>query len=464
MRETAPGVFVDHYGLLSLLPTVFVITTAVLTHRPVAALLVGVVIGIVLLDPTTAVSTFSEIMLEVMQDETIGWVIMVCGLMGSLIYILIRTGGASAFARKMAEKANTRNKSMLVTWFLGMVLFIDDYLNAIAIGNSMKKVTDNFKVSRAMLSYVVDSTAAPTCVLVPISTWAVFFAAVLEGTGAAAAGDGMMMYISGIPFMFYPIVALLLGPLVATGRFPLIGHMRAAEELAQKGIAAMEPVEQIEVVDGPLDENGQPRSNIWVFLVPLLALIGFSWYFDIDLLRGIIATLAVTIPMVVMMKLLGAYQALDGVLEGFKIMIPPLAIVVVAFMFKTVNDQLGLPQYVIESVQPLMSPLLFPVIVFLTMALVSFATGSSWGVFAIAIPIVMPLGAAMNVPTALTIGALLSASSFGSHACFYGDATVLSAQSSGVSVMEHALTQLPYALIAAAIASAGYVAYTFLVL
>jgi hypothetical protein len=145
---------VDHYGLLSLLPTVVVITTAVLTHRPVAALLTGVVIGILLLDPTSAVSTFSDIMLEVMQDETIGWVIMVCGLMGSLIYILIKTGGASAFARKMAEHANTRNKSMLVTWFLGMVLFIDDYLNAIAIGNSMKKVTDRFKVSRAMLSYV----------------------------------------------------------------------------------------------------------------------------------------------------------------------------------------------------------------------------------------------------------------------------------------------------------------------
>jgi Na+/H+ antiporter NhaC len=264
--------------------------------------------------------------------------------------------------------------------------------------------------------------------------------------------------------MFYPIIALLLVPLVATGRFPLIGPMRAAEELAHKGIIAIEPVDQIEVVDGPVDENGQPRSNIWVFLVPLLALIGFSWYFDIDLLRGIIATLAVTIPLVVMMKLLGAYAALDAVLDGFKIMIPPLAIVVVAFMFKTVNDQLGLPQYVIESVQPLMSPLLYPVIVFLTMALVSFATGSSWGVFAIAIPIVMPLGAAMDVPTALTIGALLSASSFGSHACFYGDATVLSAQSSGINVMEHALTQLPYAVIAATLAAIAYVGYTYFVL
>ena len=111
-----------------------------------------------------------------------------------------------------------------------------------------------------------------------------------------------------------------------------------------------------------------------------------------------------------------------------------------------------------------MSPVLFPVIVFLTMALVAFATGSTWGVFAIAIPIVMPLGVAMNVPIPVIIGALLSASSFGSHACFYGDATVLSAQSSGVGVMEHALTQLPYALIAALAASVAYLGYAYFVL
>jgi Na+/H+ antiporter NhaC len=450
---------VDQFGIVSLLPTALVITTAVLTHRPVAALLAGVVLGIFLLSPGNIIGSLADITLEVMQDETIGWVIMVCGLMGSLIYILIQTGGASAFARKMAQRANTRNKSMMVTWFLGMVMFIDDYLNAIAIGNSMKKVTDEFKVSRAMLSYVVDSTAAPTCVIVPISTWAVFFAGILESVNVADVGEGMKMYVSGIPFMFYPFIALVLVPLVATGKFPLIGPMKAAEELAKQGIAAMEPVEQIEVIDGPVDENGRPKSNMWVFLVPLIALIGFSWYFDIDLLRGIIATLVLTIPMVVGLKLISAHGALDGVLEGFKVMLPPLAIVVVAFMFKTVNDQLGLPQYVIETVQPLMTPAMLPVVVFLTMALVAFATGSSWGVFAIAIPIVMPLGEAMNVPIPLMIGALLSASSFGSHACFYGDATVLSAQSSGVSVIEHALTQLPYALIAAALASAAYIGY-----
>ncbi|MGI9295055.1 MAG: Na+/H+ antiporter NhaC family protein, partial [Pseudomonadales bacterium] len=264
----------EKVGMLGLLPTLVVITTAVITHRPVAALLAGVMVGIVILSPTNIIGSLSDITLQVMQDETIGWVIMVCGLMGSLIYLLIQTGGASAFARSMAKRADTRNKSMLVTWFLGMVMFIDDYLNAIAIGNSMKKVTDKFKVSRAMLSYVVDSTAAPTCVIVPISTWAVFFAGVLEATNAAAPGEGLKMYVSGIPFMFYPFIALFLVPLVATGKFPLIGPMRRAERLAQEGVMAMEPTEQIEVIDGPLDAKGQPKSNLWVFLIPLLSLIG----------------------------------------------------------------------------------------------------------------------------------------------------------------------------------------------
>ena len=167
----------ESFGAISLIPTVVVISIAVLTHRPILALLSGVIAGLLLINPATVIGGVADLSLEIMMDETIGWVIMVCGLMGSLIMLLIKTGAASAFANTLAAKANTRDKSLLVTWLLGMVIFIDDYLNAIAIGSSMKKVTDRYKVSRSMLSYVVDSTAAPTCVIVPISTWAVYFAA-----------------------------------------------------------------------------------------------------------------------------------------------------------------------------------------------------------------------------------------------------------------------------------------------
>ncbi len=453
----------DSFGALSLIPTVVVISIAVLTHRPIFALLSGVIAGLLLINPATVIGGMADLSLEIMMDETIGWVIMVCGLMGSLIMLLIRTGAATSFANSMAARADTRNKSLLVTWFLGMAVFIDDYLNAIAIGSSMKKVTDRFKVSRSMLSYVVDSTAAPTCVIVPISTWAVYFAAVLEDTGSAAAGEGMRMYISGIPYMFYAWIAVLLVPLVATGRFPLLGPMKHAESMAQQGTLSLEKVVEFDAGEkgGISSESNVSQSksdsNIWTFLLPLLSLIGFSWYFDIDLLKGVIVTLAITVPFMVFQGLLPFKGAMDAVMDGFKIMLPPLAVVVSAFMFKAVNDQLGLPQYAIDGVTPLMSPLMLPLIAFITMAMVAFATGSSWGVFAIAIPIVMPLAASMGVPTPIMIGALLSASAFGSHACFYSDSTVLVAQSTGTGVMEHALSQLPYALIAASAAGLLFV-------
>jgi Na+/H+ antiporter NhaC len=447
----------ENSGLITLLPTFIVLATAILTNRPVAALITGVVIGILLVSPENLLGSFSDITLSVMQDPQIGWIIMVCGLMGSLFYLLIATGGVAAFTDTMSKKANTRNKSLIITWLLGLTMFLDDYLNAIVIGNSMKKVTDKFKVSRSMLSYIVDSTAAPTCVLIPISTWAVYFSVILESTDAISLGNGMSHYIAAIPFMFYPIIALFLVPFVATGRFPLIGPMKNEELIASQKDYAKQPTEDINY------KTPKQKANMWAFILPLIVLIAFTWLNDIDLLRGIIAALMLTLPIMIGLKLINMYVALDAMLEGFKIMIPPLMIVIAAFMFKTINDQLGFPQFIMESVKPFMSPILFPVIVFISMAFMSFATASNWGIFAIAIPIVMPLGVALEVPIPLIIGALLSAGSFGSHACFYTDATVLSAQSCDISPMKHAITQFPYALIAAGAASIFYIAIAYVV-
>ena len=447
----------EHAGIITLVPTFVVLATAIITHRPVASLIIGVLVGILLNTPKNILGSFSEITLEVMQDPQIAWVIMVCGLMGGLFYLLMAAGGVEAFTLAMAKRANTRKKSLLITWFLGLTMFLDDYLSAIVIGNSMKKVTDKFKVSRSMLAYIVDSTAAPICVLVPISTWAVYFSVILESTGNISLGEGMKYYISAIPFMFYPIIALLLVPLVASERFPLIGPMKEEELKAS----------QLDSISQSKDQDStstRTQSSIWVFVLPLLTLILFSWLNNIDLLRGIIATLMLIIPIMIGLKIIDMDKAFDAILDGFKVMIPPLMIVVAAFMFKVINDQLGMPQYVIETMRPILSPTLFPVIVFITMAFVSFATASNWGIYLIVIPIVLPLGIALEVPIPLIIGAVLSASTFGSHACFYTDATVLAAQSSGVDTMKHALTQIPYALIAALIASIAYIAYAYIVI
>ena len=438
-------------SLLVLLPALITVVTAIFSRRPIESLLAGVFVGLLMLEPAAALSNFSSILLEVMMNETIAWVIIVCGLMGSLITLLMRVGAASAFSRTLSSKAQNSTSALLYTWLLGLVVFIDDYLNALAVGSSMRKVTDKFKVSREMLAYVVDSTAAPICVLVPVSTWAVFYAGLFVDAGYAESGQGMALYISAIPYMVYPIAAMLLVPLVAVGILPALGMMKSAEQRATEGSAPL-----------PIDEgeeeslvDTEDRVRIYHFVLPILALLGFSIWYDLDVQIGVIMSVAVTIILFGAQRLMAWTQMFDAVIDGIKIMLPALTMVVMAFVFNEVNDMLGLATYVIENVAPLMTPLMFPALTFLTIALISFATGSSWGVFAIAIPIILPLAESVGVSIPLAIGALVSASAFGSHACFYSDATVLAAQGSGCDVMDHALTQIPYALIAAAISCVG---------
>ena len=438
-------------SLLVLLPALVTVITAILSRRPIESLLAGVFVGLLMLEPSAALSNFSSILLEVMMHETIAWIIIVCGLMGSLITLLMRVGAASAFSRALSSKAQNSTSALLYTWLLGLVVFIDDYLNALAVGSSMRKVTDKFKVSREMLAYVVDSTAAPICVLVPVSTWAVFYAGLFMDAGYAESGQGMALYVSAIPYMVYPIAAMLLVPLVAAGIVPALGMMKSAQQRAAEGTAPL-----------PIDEgeeeslvDTEDRVRIYHFVLPIVALLGFSIWYDLDVQIGVIMSVAITIILFGAQRLMAWTQMFDAVIDGIKIMLPALTMVVMAFVFKEVNDQLGLATYVIENIAPLMTPLMFPALTFLAMALISFATGSSWGVFAIAIPIILPLAETVGVSIPLAIGALVSASAFGSHACFYSDATVLAAQGSGCDVMDHALTQIPYALIAAAISCVG---------
>ena len=438
-------------SLLVLLPALVTVITAILSRRPIESLLAGVFVGLLMIEPSAALSNFSSILLEVMMHETIAWVIIVCGLMGSLITLLMRVGAASAFSRALSSKAQNSTSALLYTWLLGLVVFIDDYLNALAVGSSMRKVTDKFKVSREMLAYVVDSTAAPICVLMPVSTWAVFYAGLFMDAGYAESGQGMALYVSAIPYMVYPIAAMLLVPLVAAGIVPALGMMKSAQQRAAEGTAPL-----------PIDEgeeeslvDTEDRVRIYHFVLPIVALLGFSIWYGLDVQIGVIMSVAITIILFGAQRLMAWTQMFDAVIDGIKIMLPALTMVVMAFVFKEVNDQLGLATYVIENIAPLMTPLMFPALTFLAMALISFATGSSWGVFAIAIPIILPLAETVGVSIPLAIGALVSASAFGSHACFYSDATVLAAQGSGCDVMDHALTQIPYALIAAAISCVG---------
>ncbi len=444
----------EHYGWLCLIPTLVVLLIALKTHKTFEALLGVSVVGMVLLLRESFFTEFTVTLTKVMIDPTIGWIILVCGLFGSLIQLLVKTGGTHAFAHWLARFIDTPRKALLMTWLLGLVIFIDDYLNALTVGNSMKKLTDQFRIPREMLAYVVDSTAAPICVLIPLSTWSIYVSGLLETTGAAATGEGLVAYISAIPYMAYGWLAVLIVPLVIMRVVPGLGAMKKAElRVAAGGALAPE--------NSPADaeEATETReSSIWDFFLPIIVLIGVTILADIDALQGVVASIAfIWLYQTLIRRKLNWVQALEESFTGFKHMIYALAIIIMSFVLKEVNEGLGLTAFVIEGVLPIMNKAWLPAIAFLTLSAITFATGSFWGVYASALPIIIPLSQQMGVDPNLAIGAVISAGAFGSHACFYGDATVLSASATGCNNMVHALSQLPYALLAALLSTGVFV-------
>ncbi|WP_020401076.1 Na+/H+ antiporter NhaC family protein [Kordiimonas gwangyangensis] len=445
-----------HSGAISLIPTLLVLIIAVWIKRPIEALLAGAIVGVIMLNGTGAVGAFADIALRTLQDDDLAWIILVCGGMGALIGLFVRTGSLHAFMDKVTSGVKTRFGALMATWLMGVALFVDDYLNSITVGAAMRRITDRFKISREMLAYVIDSTAAPISVIIPISTWAVFFGTILVDVGLAEEGHGVMAYISGIPYMLYPWIAVIMVPLIAAGKIPLFGPMKAAEARAAAGHCIPPGAEHIHKAHLALQEKPMVRKKISLFLLPMLALVGLTIYFDLEFLRATIATLALTVFAVLSLRILDMHDTFDTLIEGFKTMIEPLAIIFSAYMLKDVNGELGLTSYILELTQPFMTAQTLPFIVFGVMGLIAFATGSSWGMFVIALPIIAELAIATDANIPLIIGATLSASTFGSHACLYADATVLTAQSCGCTSIQHALTQLPFAILAALISLIGF--------
>jgi tetracycline resistance efflux pump len=447
---------VHEYGAISLLPTVVVLALAIWSHRTIESVIAGAIVAFIITSQEQFLASLADAALTVMQDEDTAWVLLVCGLYGSFIALLVRGGGAQAFGNLVSRHVKSKRESLLWTWALGLVIFLDDYLNSLTVSSSMKKITDKYKTSREMLSYVVDSTAAPICLIIPISTWAVYFAGLLEKNGVAAEGEGINVFIQSIPYMFYPFIAVLIVPLVIVGVIPLVGRLKVAEHRAESsGQVIPTGSEHIEIGETYAGGDDHP-AGISLFFLPIASLIFFTVWFDIDVLMGVMAGILVTLVQYFLKGVLKPTEMFDTLLDGLKVMIPVLTILVSVFIFIEANNVLGMPQYVIASIAPYMSAWSLPILTFVTMAFISFTTGSNWGVFAIAIPVVFPLAQDVGVSVPLMAGALFSASGFGSHACFYSDSTVLTAQGSGCAPYDHAVSQLPYALLAAGLSAVGF--------
>ena len=453
----------SEFGAWSLLPATFLIVYIFITKRILESLVLSCLMGLIMAAKTVNVfSEFSTILTDTMLDPDMAWLIIVCGLMGSIIALIERAGGAIAFGNWAAKHAKGEKSSLVWTWIMGIAIFLDDYLNSMAVGSCMRSLTDKFKVPREMLAYVVDSTAAPLCVLIPISTWAVFAGGLLEANGWAPEGMGLVYFIQTIPYNFYAWVAAIMVILVIFRVIPVFGPMKKAyARVAAGGPLAPEDSEKIDLYSGDtLTFAKTPR--IINLVIPIISLVVFTLIFDIDLQMGVICTIPVMFILYLAQGIMNAEEFADCVVKGLQNMIMPLLLMVLAWVFVAMSEQIGFTQYVIDTVAANVGVALLPFVVFVALAITQFVTGTNWGLYIIALPIVIPLAIQMDANIALSVGAVISAGVLGSHCCFYSDATVLTSAACGCDNFRHAVTQMPYGILAGVIAAVMFLVCGFI--
>ena len=445
------------YGAYSLIPPLVVIVMAIITKQSFEPLVAGCAVGFLMISYQEFPNNFIQSLIKNLQDESLIWVILVCGLYGSLIHLLVLSGGINAFGKKALKYIDNSRKSLLLTWALGIFFFIDDYLNALATGTITRKISDKFNIPREMLAYTIGSTAASTCVLVPISTWAIYIGKLIEDTGLVAKGQGTSAFMKTVPFGFYAWFAVILVFLVIMGYVPIVGKMKKAfERVANGGALAPAGSENLSVQAEAFVPESQAKA-IYLIL-PLIVLIVSTITMGIDALKGVITAVLFTIAFYGILKIIPYRLLSESIFEGFKSMIFALAILVMSYVLKAVGDQMGLTQYVINSLRGAVSKEMLAFLIFISLGSIAFATGSSWGIYAVAVPIVVTLAQALHANVWLALGAVISSGTFGAHACFYSDATILASAGSECNNLDHALTQLPYALMSASLAALCFLA------
>jgi tetracycline resistance efflux pump len=393
----------------------------------------------------------------VMGNSDSVWVILVCGLYGSLIGLMVRSGGTFKFGEWALKRIKTEKGALMGAWGMGLFIFLDDYLSALTVGLSMRKITDAFKIPRAKLAYIVNTTAPPWCVVVPISTWTIFIGNILETSHVAPKGQGLATYWKMIPYVSYGYVSVLIIPLFIYGVLPWFGKLKQADIRAQEtGQLTASEFNDTATMDITA-MNPAKSSKIIYFLLPIVVLLAATIFFDIDALKGVMVAVAFTFVYYLVIKVGTFRQLSETLFGGFNSMIYALAILMMSYVLKDVNDKMGLTQYVLHSASPYLNKEFLPVIIFASLSLISVTTGSSWGLYAIAIPLVVPLAQHFGSNVLLNCGAVISAGVFGANACLYSDATVLTAQSTECNNLDHGLSQLPYALIAFSISALVYV-------
>ena len=460
-------------GILSLIPALLFFFVALATKKVILSIMLSGIVGYVLYYQTGFFMPMMDGLLEACCDSDNNYIVIICMLFGVLVQLLRQSNGAQAMGNWARKYVKSQKQVLLLTWLCGIIIFIDDYLSILVTANCVLPVADEHKTPREMLCYIINTTSAPVCLLIPISAWVVFFSGIFaEQTEAAVVGDSAMSIYYGImPYFFYPVLCVLFVLLVILGIVPKMGGIKKAykrvEETGQlwpeSSNVQNQGDELGEVMGAATDDRGEEKEatpHLWNFLIPMAVVIGCTIWLD-DIFYGVAIAIFACFVLYVPTRVMSIGKFCDACYKGLEDMLFIAAVLVTSLFFRQAIDLCGLSEYLIDVALPFMSAHWLPAITFVLVGIVCFATSNIWSVPAVCTPIILPLAAACGASIPLTLGAIISAACFGAQACFYSDVTLLSASACKINNVDYAVAQLPYIGIVSAISLVAYVVAGF---
>lgn len=455
------------YGIVSILPVVTILVIAVSTRKTLFAMCCGLTVASIILadGPLDIPAKWIDYCNQSMGNGDAQWLILIIAMFGILIAMFEHSNAVIDFGNWAVKFVKTKRQALLCTTVMGIVIFLEDYLNNLTVGTTMKGITDRLEIPRTQLALVVNGMAAPVCLLIPMSSWAAFYAALFEDQGVTANGSGMGAYIQCIPYSFYAWIIIAIIILQAMGWFPKLGRVkRDTIRAAETGNVMPEDMEPLIGRDTVVEHEEGYNPKPWNFLIPLAVMIAVTIAMGVDVLMGSMAGTIVAIIMYLAERKFSFKKMCDYAFEGLLSMGFVFALTVLAFAIVTANNDLGLANYIISITLPVMKGSLLPAVVFLVCGVYAYATGCFWDLAAIITPIVIPLANAMGVSPILAGAAIFSGTAFGSNTCLYGDGVILCSQGCGIQPYHLMTTTLPYALIAGGLTEILYLIVGFVMI
>lgn len=464
-------------SIWALIPPVVAIGLALVTKEVYSSLFVGILVGAVLYGQTNVekimMHTFEDGFVGVLSQPSNVGILIFLVILGAIVALMNKAGGSAAFGKWASEHIKSRVGAQLATILLGVLIFIDDYFNCLTVGSVMRPVTDKHNISRAKLAYLIDATAAPVCIIAPISSWAAAVSGFVEGE------DGLALFVRAIPYNFYAILTIVMMVAMAILKVEY-GPMAKHEKNAQKGdlFSMGERVKYRQEEDDSVEKKGKVKD----LLIPIVSLViccvigmlytgkffkgvGFVEAFSnsdasVGLALGSFFGLVITILLYVCRRVLPFKQCMDCLVEGFRAMVPAILILTMAWTLKAMTDSLGAKEFVAESMQAAAGDFMnfLPAIIFLVACFLAFATGTSWGTFGILIPIVV--AAFQNTDYQLmivSISACMAGAVCGDHCSPISDTTIMASAGAECDHVNHVSTQLPYAILVAVVSFFAYI-------